>query len=182
VATIDADQVARQVVAWGHPAAEDICRRFGADLYGADRTLDRVRLAKRIFDDAGERAALEAIVHPWVRKAIDTWFEELSAQGLSVGVAAIPLLFETGRQGEFDRVAVTACEPVSQLDRLMGRDGITRDAARKRLAAQLPTREKTRRADFVISTDGSFEETDRKVDMFCAMLLEEEGQELPSAT
>ena len=171
VPTIDADQVARRVVAWGEPAAEDIRRRFGDDLYGPDSTLDRARLAARVFDDDGERVALEGIVHPRVRTAIDAWFEGLSGEGKAVGVAAIPLLFETGRQGEFDRVVVTACEPASQLDRLVERDGITLEAARKRLAAQLPTPDKTRRADFVIFTDGSFERTDRQIDMLCETVL-----------
>jgi dephospho-CoA kinase len=75
----------------------------------------------------------------------------------------VPLLYETGAEKGFDRVIVTACTPERQLTRLLER-GLTADAARHRLDAQWPTERKAARADFVITTDGTFEETDRQVE------------------
>jgi dephospho-CoA kinase len=73
------------------------------------------------------------------------------------------LLYETGRERDFDEVVVTACDEDTQIRRVMNRDSVTEEEARQRLAAQLPTSEKVRRADYVINTDGTFEETNQQV-------------------
>ena len=75
----------------------------------------------------------------------------------------VPLLYETGAEKDFDRVIVTACSPETQMARLVER-GLTEDAARQRLAAQWPTEKKAERADFVIRTDGTFDDTNRQID------------------
>ena len=80
-----------------------------------------------------------------------------------MGVVDIPLLYETGHAGEFDKVIATTCAPATQLARLVER-GLTPEHARQRLAAQWPAAEKAARADFVIPTEGSFAETDRQVE------------------
>ncbi len=91
-------------------------------------------------------------------------------------LAEIPLLFETGHEGDFDRVIVVACSPEEQVRRVAERDGLPETAARTRLAAQWPIAEKARRATDLIDTSGSFEETDRQVDAVCAT-LDEMGRE-----
>ena len=165
VPTIDADHVARRVVAPGQPACDALRVRFGADVFAADGQLDRRRLAALVFDDDAARADLEAIVHPPVRAAIDDWFRNSSGtRSAPFGIACIPLLFETGRAAEFDCVVVTACSAETQLARLSDRDGLSAGDARKRLAAQLPTSVRTAGADFVIRTEGTLEETDRQVE------------------
>lgn len=165
VPTLDADQVARDVVEPGQPAAQQIRRRFGPGVFTADGRVDRARLGERVFTDATERAALEAIVHPRVREAIDAWFRQLDERAsYRFGVVGIPLLFETGRDHEFDCVIVTACGPERQRERVMARDGVTEAAAQRRIEAQLPTAFKLARADFVIRTDGAFDDSDRQVD------------------
>lgn len=164
---IDADIVAREVVEPGRPAWRALRARFGPELFGPGGRLDRPRLAARVFDDDAARAELEAIVHPPVRAAIDDWFREQSA---AFAVACIPLLFETGRAGEFDRVIVTACDGATQLARLAARDNLTPDDGRKRLAAQLPAGARIPGADYVIRTDGSHDETDRQVDRIYGLL------------
>jgi dephospho-CoA kinase len=78
-------------------------------------------------------------------------------------IADIPLLYETGRDRDFAKVIVTACDPATQLARVMERDRLTETEARLRISAQMPIEEKVRRADYVIRTDGSFEDTDRQV-------------------
>src|SRR5258706_407815 len=85
-------------------------------------------------------------------------------------LADIPLLFEGEREGEFDAVIVTACEPATQLTRLMKRDGLTGEHAQQRIAAQWPLGDKVARADYVVRTDGTFDETDRQVDEVLRLL------------
>ena len=162
---IDADRVAREVVEPGQPAWEPLRARFGPEVFDADDRVDRRRLAALVFDDDAARADLEAIVHPPVRAIIDDWFRNPPGDiPHPFGVACIPLLFETGRAAEFDRIVVTACSPATQLARLTARDGLSPEDGRKRLAAQLPTGVRTAGADFVIRTEGSFAETDRQVE------------------
>ena len=171
VPTVDADRIARDVVRSGEPACEAIRSRFGPDVFTSDGQLDRPRLASRVFADPAARTDLEAIVHPYVRRAIDLWFQEVArAGGARFAVADIPLLFETKRAVDFDRVIVTTCDQDTQLRRLMERDELSEKDARRRVAAQLPTAHKVARADFVVRTGGRVEETDRQVDTICRAL------------
>ena len=118
----------------------------------------------------GRRHDLEAIIHPVVRRAIDDWFASLDP-ATPFAVAEIPLLYETGRDRDFDVVVVAACDPERQVERLIARDAISDAAARQRLAAQLPIEEKVRRADYVVKTDGTYADTDAQVRAVHAQLL-----------
>ena len=171
VPTIDADQLARAAVQPGQPALALLRERFGTDVIAADGTLDRARLGLLAFADPTARAALEAIVHPPVREAIDAWFRRCSTSTRSrFAVADIPLLFETGRASAFDHVVVVACDPALQLQRVMARDRLAEPEVHRRLAAQLPIGEKIARADALVRTGGSFAETDRQVASLCRSL------------
>jgi dephospho-CoA kinase len=172
VPTIDADVLAREAVAPGSPVLYAIVERFGASVLQPDGSLDRRALGAQVFSDPAARRDLEAIVHPFVRQRTEQWFAALDSTVHSFAVADIPLLYETGRDADFDAVIATACEPAAQLQRVMARDGLTREEAQARIAAQLPIDEKVRRADYVITTDGSFEDTDRQVEQLLAMLAE----------
>lgn len=163
VPTIDADVLARDAVAPGSAALAAVVRRFGAGVLDADGTLDRQKLAKIVFADPEARRALEAIIHPEVRRATEAWFSSLDASRHPFAIADIPLLYEVGRDRDFDVAVVVACAPETQVRRVMERDGVSEAEARQRLAAQMPIDEKERRADYVIRTDGTFEETDRQV-------------------
>jgi dephospho-CoA kinase len=90
-----------------------------------------------------------------------------------LAVADIPLLYETRGERNFDKVIVVACAPETQIERIVARDGLARDAAERRVAAQLPIEEKIRRADFVIRTDGPYEETNAQVAAVLAALRAE---------
>jgi len=162
VPTIDSDLLAREVVAPGTPGLEAVVREFGPDILAATGALDRKRLGAIVFSDPAKRRALEAIIHPAVRRASDAWFASLDP-ATPFAIADIPLLYETGRDKDFDAVIVTACDPEEQVRRVVRRDGLTEVEARQRIAAQLPIEDKVSRADFVIRTDGSFAETDRQV-------------------
>jgi dephospho-CoA kinase len=110
------------------------------------------------------RKDLEAIIHPTVYTAIAAWLLRLAQKGAPpIAVADIPLLYETASAGQFDRVVVSWCTEDKQIQRVVQRDGLTEADVRQRLAAQIPIKEKVRRADYVIDTNGSFENTERQV-------------------
>ncbi len=171
VPTIDADVVARDVVAPGTIGLTAVVAGFGAGVLDGEGALDRRALAALIFTDAGARRDLERIVHPAVYAAIQSWLGGLPGE-TRLAVADIPLLFETGHQGEFDRVVVVACAPDEQLRRVIARDGITEAEASERIAAQWPIAQKVARADEVIWTTGSSADTERQVDRLVSRLRE----------
>jgi dephospho-CoA kinase len=187
VPVVDSDVLAREAVAPGTEGLAAVVERFGPGVLSVEGALDRARLADIVFRDAAARRDLEAIVHPYVRRRIAEFFDGLPP-GTPWAVADIPLLFETGRQKEFDLVVVAACTRDRQLERLVRRDRLTREAAEQRLAAQLPIEEKVRRADFVIRTDGAYDETNAQVAQLLAQLdllaaqkaQDERGRERPS--
>ena len=161
---LDSDALVHGVQAPGTEATAAIAARFGAGVLAADGSVDRAKLGPVVFADPAARRDLEAIVHPAVYRAIAAGVRAFELTGqYPFAVVDVPLLFETGAEKTFDRVIVTACPPALQVARLVER-GLTEDAARQRLAAQWPTEAKTRRADFVVATDGSFENTDAQVD------------------
>ena len=160
--TIDADALAREVVAVGSPALAAVVSAFGRELLAADGSLDRPALGRIVFSDAKARATLEAIIHPEVYRRIREWFANLPS-GTHVAIADIPLVFETGHNHDFDAVVVAACAPETQLRRVIERDRLSDADARARIAAQWPIDEKVRRAHEVVWTDRGFSETDRQV-------------------
>jgi dephospho-CoA kinase len=163
VPVIDADVLAHAVVRRGEPAWEAVRDRFGEGVLQANGEIDRRNLAAIVFGDQGARRDLEAIIHPAVYTAIRDWYRALPAD-VPIAMADIPLLYETGHEKEFDRVVVTWAPVHVQIARIMERDGLSEADARNRLAAQIPVAEKARRADYVIRTDQTFEETDRQID------------------
>lgn len=164
VPCLDADVLAHGVTAAGTEATAAIADRFGAGVLSADGSVDRRKLGAIVFADPVARHQLEAIVHPAVYGAIAAGLRAFELMGDSpVAVVDVPLLYETGHEKDFDRVIVASCSPEGQLARLRDR-GMTDADARQRIAVQWPTEEKASRADFVIRTDGSFEDTDRQVD------------------
>jgi dephospho-CoA kinase len=168
VPVVDSDVLAREAVAPGTPGLAAIVARFGADVLSGGE-LDRARLGDIVFRDAEARRDLEAIVHPVVRRGVAEFFRAL-APDTPLAIADIPLLYETHGERGFDKTIVVACAPETQLARIMARDGLTRDAAERRVAAQLPVEEKVRRADYVIRTDGPYEETNAQVATVLAAL------------
>ena len=169
IPVVDADVLARQVVEPGSPGLRAIVDRFGPDVVDRNGALNRPRLASIVFSDSVARRDLEAIVHPAVRAGIDRFLADVPP-ATPFAVADIPLLFETGRAGEFDVVVVAACPPAMQIERVMARDRSSRAEAEQRLAAQWPIDDKVERADYVIDTGVSFDATDAAVDGVIAAL------------
>ena len=162
VPIVDADVLSREVVAPGTAGLAAVRKRFGPDSVRRDGTMDRVRIAQIVFKDKRARLDLEAIIHPAVQKAIDEFFATLPRR-TPFALADIPLLFETGRENQFNAVVVVACPRELQLQRLMERNKLSREDAERRLNAQLPIDQKVKKATHVIRTDGTFEATDTQV-------------------
>ena len=170
VPTIDSDVLAREAVAPGTSGLAAGVTRFGEGVLHSDGTLDREALATIVFADPEARMALEAIIHPDVRRAIDEWFAALDADRYHFAIADIPLLYEVGRAPDFNAVIVVACDLDTQVRRVIKRDRVSEVNARQRIAAQLPIDQKVRRADYVIRTDGTLNDTDRQVSTVCERL------------
>jgi dephospho-CoA kinase len=172
VPCLDADEMAHGVMAPGTEASAAIAARFGAEMLTAGGAVDRRRLGPVVFGDREARRDLEAIVHPAVYRAITVGLRAFELTDRPpLAVVAIPLLYETGRQHDFDRVVATLCPRSMQLSRLVAR-GLTEADAEARLAAQIPAEEKAARAHYVIRTDGTFAETDGQVDAVVRLLLQ----------
>jgi dephospho-CoA kinase len=167
IPTIDADDIVHQALAPGTPTTKAIAAEFGFDVLGTDAGVDRRRLGAVVFSDGDARRKAEAIIHPVVYDAILNWFATLAAP---IGVASIPLLYETGHQDDFDVIVATVCSPEQQLHRILARDRISEHEARSRIAAQMPAEEKASRADLVIRTEGPVASTDRLVGEVVEML------------
>jgi len=171
VPCLDADALAHGVMASGTEATRAIAARFGDDILAADGAVDRTKLGRIVFADASARGDLEAIVHPAVYRAISAGMRAFEIIGdAPLAVVDVPLLYETGHAGDFDRVVATVCPPAMQLARLKDR-GLSHAAALQRVAAQMPADEKAARADYVITTDGTTENTDAQVERIWRTLL-----------
>ncbi len=160
---IDADQLARAVVAPGEPAYHAIVAEFGEGILKPDRTINRGALAKIVFADPQARRRLELITHPAIAKRAEEKLAALRAAGTAVVIYMAPLLIEAGVTSRVDEVWVVYADQQTQVARLMHRDGISRAEALQRLAAQMPMDEKRMYGKVVIDNRGTPEETERQV-------------------
>lgn len=157
---IDADVVARELVAPGQPALAEILAAFGPEMLDAGGALDRRAMRARVFGDAAERKRLENILHPLVRTALHR--RALASQAPYV-VLAIPLLAEASAYDWVDRVLVVDVPRELQHARLIARDGITPELADSMLDAQASREQRLSIADEVIDNSGSLIELDTRV-------------------
>jgi dephospho-CoA kinase len=161
VHVIDADVVARELVAPGMPALREIVAEFGADMLDRNGDLDRAAMRERVFTDAGARHRLEAILHPRVRAVLR---ERASSARSAYVMLAIPLLVESG--GDYawvDRVLLVDVPRDVQRARLIARDGITGPLADSMLDAQASRAQRLAIADDVIANDGTLAELGQRV-------------------
>jgi len=156
---LDADPLAHSVIARGTSGAAAVRMRFGDQVVLPDGSIDRRKLGQIVFGDDRARCDLEAIVHPEVYRTIQQWMDAQVGRGSVIAVAEIQLLFEIGKDADFDRIVVAACDPETQVRRVMRRSQLPELEVRQRVAAQIPLDEKVRRASYVIWTDGTLDET-----------------------
>jgi len=157
---IDADQVAREVVAPGTPGLAEVVATFGDAVLAPDGSLDRERLGELVFADASLRAKLNAIVHPLVGRRMQEL--EQAAGEAAIVVHDIPLLAENHLSGNFDEVVVVDVPPRVQAERLSKERGMTTEQAEARMRAQASREERLAVATIVVDNSGSLAELDRE--------------------
>jgi dephospho-CoA kinase len=158
---IDADAIAREVVAAGSDGLAEVIEAFGPEVLRPDGELDRPRLGDIVFADPELRGKLNAIVHPRVGARMAE-LEQAAGRGAIV-VHDVPLIAENGRADAYDVVVVVDVPPRIQIERLIRYRGMTRDQARARMAAQASREQRLAIAGIVIDNSGSLTELDRQV-------------------
>jgi dephospho-CoA kinase len=174
---IDADRVVHDLLAFRTRTYLKIVDAFGEQILGPGREIDRKKLGRIVFSDAGKRSTLNALTHPDVREEIQrriAGLEQSSPGGIIIVDAA--LMVETGGYKTYDCLIVVACDPSMQISRIMSRDGLTEAEARARMESQMPMEEKLKLADYTIDTSGTLKQTDEQVKIIYQKLLIREQQ------
>lgn len=160
-AVADADVYAREAIRPGTAAYRRVVRLFGTEIVRPDRTIDRRRVARIVARNARMRSELERIIHPVVIRRLRAWVKNMVERG-RMAVAVVPLLYEVGLTDLWDHVICVLAPKRLVLGRLAAR-GMSRSEADAWLRAQMPVREKARRADSVIRNDGTLRELEQRV-------------------
>lgn len=163
IPVVDTDDLARAVVEPGQSALAEIQQLFGAEMIAPDGQLRRDVLAQRVFADPDSRRQLEAILHPRIRALWRGQAEQWRNQNLPMAAVAIPLLFETNAESEFNAVICVACSKTTQFKRLQAR-GWSVPQIQQRLAAQFSIEDKMARSNYVIWSEGSVQVHEAQLD------------------
>ncbi|RLB70494.1 MAG: dephospho-CoA kinase [Deltaproteobacteria bacterium] len=170
---LDADQLAREVVASGSSALKKVVKLFGTEILQKDGDLDRDRLGQMVFADVKVRAMLNGIIHPEIaKKSIEQLQQLRETTAAPLIIYEAPLLFEVGAENRVDKVLVVKIDPEEQIRRLMARDRLSEAGARQRMNSQMQQEKKIIRADFVIDNSGTLAETQKQVDALWGELVD----------
>jgi len=169
---IDADQLGHELLQPGTAVYAQIVNRFGRGILNVGGEIDRGRLGEIVFADPDGRAALDAIIHPAIMARRNELVAAYHAEDpAAIVISDAALIYEAHIESRFLKVIVVWCRPEQQLERLLGKSALTREQAERRIQAQMPADEKRRRADYVIDTSGSKEETRRQVEALFPELM-----------
>lgn len=169
VHTIDADEIAHDLMRPGEKVYDEVVRRFGPEVLNSDKTVNRARLAELAFDQKRPRIyELNSIVHPGVIERYEAWMSEVGRrEPNAIMMLEAALLLEAGLRKRFDRVIVVSCKPQQRIERWEKRLHVDSETARRevtrRMMAQAPDEAKIQAADYVIDNSGSVEETRKQV-------------------
>ncbi|MBP1044704.1 dephospho-CoA kinase [Enterococcus sp. BWM-S5] len=168
---VDSDQIAREVVEPGTPGLAAIITAFGSSVLQSDGSLNRKALGKIIFSDDGKREQLNGILAPFLLEKIVGDIEE-AKKGSPLVIADIPLLYEQGYEKYVDLVAVVYIPEQVQMTRLMNRDSLDEEEAKRRMKSQESIEEKKKQADIVFDNQGTVAQLEKQVvDWLTAMEL-----------
>ena len=162
VPVVSADELAREAVAPGSPGLQEVVDAFGPQVLRSDGTLDRDHLRERVFQDPGARKRLEAILHPQIRELREAWLQEQREEGAPLVVSEIPLLFETGLEGEVDLIVFVDAPATERRRRLVEDRGLSPEEASRIMAAQGDPGEKRRRSHHVLPNDGTLDDLEAR--------------------
>lgn len=161
---LDADKIAREVVEPRTAGLESIVDAFGSEILLPNGELDRGKLRAVVFADETKRKLLNSIVHPLIIERQDEWLNDIERKHPNaIAIVDAALMIESDGYKRFDKLIVVWCEPELQLKRLMARDGLDADEAKRRITAQMSQAEKKSFADMLIDTSRGFEDTRRQV-------------------
>lgn len=172
---VDGDLLSRQLTAPGGAALPELRKAFGDRVFSADGALDRAALGAAVFGHPEELARLDALMGPLLMALTKQRIHEAEAAGAKLCVLDMPLLYEKGYDTLCDTVWAVFIPPEEQLARLMTRNGFSRAEAQRRIDSQMSAAEKAARADTVIDTSGTIEQTRAKVPPLYQALLQEGG-------
>lgn len=171
-----ADKAAHDLMSPGAAAWKKIVARFGEDIVGPDRAIDRGRLGRIVFSDPEALKFLNRLIHPLVLAEMKRLASRLEREGQTqIFISEAALTVEAGFASLFDKVVVVHCPAQVQLARLMMRDGISAAEARKKIGAQMPVEEKLKHADYAVDASGSLQETiDQTERLYAALVRDSE--------
>lgn len=175
VGIVDADQIAREVVAPGSDGLAAVVEAFGSEVLTTQGALDREKVAARVFRDPEARKVLQGITHPRIAQRSAEQLAALAATSSPYVVYDAPLLVEVGAHKGLDALIVIAAPRETQIARAVARDNMAADEAERRIAAQLPLADKIAVADFVVNNDGSLQELEAAVKDTHKRILERFG-------
>lgn len=175
VRVVYADAVAKQLMQEDADLRAALSERFGPTVYDTDGRLDRAVLAARVFGDEAELAALNALVHPAVRRAMLAEIERARADGVALLVYEAALIYEAGADAHLDAVAVVDAPVETRIARVTARDGVPREAVLARMQHQLPPEALRHRADHVLENDGDLAHLYAQVDALYDALTDRSG-------
>lgn len=164
IPVIDADLLAREVVAKGSPGLAAVVETFGPCVLLPDGTLDRAKVSALVFNDPELRRALNGILHPRIAQASAERIAALDKEGEKIACYEAALLVENHLEGAFRPLVVVSVPEDVQVARAVARDHATEEQVRARIAAQLPLATKVAAADYVIENGGTVEELERRAD------------------
>src|SRR5947207_5606547 len=179
VHTINADEIAHDLMRPGEKVYDEVVRRFGPEILNPDKTVDRARLAELAFDQRRPRIyELNSLIHPGVIERYQKWMEDIGRREPdAIAMLEAALLLEAGLRRSFDRVIVVSCKPQQRIERWEKRLNVDAETARRevtrRMMAQAPDEAKIQAADYVIDNSGSIEETRKQVEKVFATLREQ---------
>ena len=168
--TIDAEEIAHELMRPGEPVYAEIIKSFGNEILNADKTVNRAKLAELAFDKRKPRIyELNRLIHPGVIERYEKWMDEIGKrEPEAIAILEAALLLEAGLRRRFDEIIVVTCKPQQRIDRWGARHKLDPETARtevtRRMMAQAPVEAKIQAADFVIDNSGSVEETRKQVE------------------
>ena len=162
-AVVDADQIARDIMAPGSPVLGEVAAEFGADLIGDDGALDRGELARRAFATTEDTKRLNAITHPAIRAESERRFAAAEAAGEQAVIYDMPLLVDLGLHQDMDLTVVVDVDKDERIRRLVAKRGLDEADARARMAQQIDDEDRLAAADVVIDNNGTLDALDAQV-------------------
>ncbi len=176
VPVISADVVAKEIGNYDPRVKQLLVGLLGPEAYTADGILDRPYVASKVFSNKSIQKKINSIIHPRVEEEIERRFFELERNGVHVAVVEAALIYEAGLDKDLDAVVVVDAGESVKIERVMKRDGFTRQAVLDRMNAQMDPVDKLKKADYIIHNDGTLRELEERVKLLNSIFQKMTGK------